>query len=255
MFAPTSSVPSELHSRQPLAFTWGCCIYDVFFGERDSVLESFFSFFIVYSLATIVSPTIQESYNRRMNDPESGSSQSPTPHHEPILFAAESPTTDSAVKGSERNWIPWIVALIVICGGLGLAFWLGRAPANSNGSGVDPYAKNVVLGNVQVSQASNFAGDQLTYVDGTIENRGTRTITAMTLQAAFPNETGDAPQILQAPLSLVRSRDPYVDTQPIGAAPLAPGKSQDFRLVFDNVTPMWNQQAPSLQIADVSTRP
>jgi hypothetical protein len=151
--------------------------------------------------------------------------------------------------------MPWIVALVVICFGLGLAFWLGRPPANSSGNRVDPYAKYVVLGNVQVSQASNFAGDQLTYVDGTIENRGNRTITSLTLQAAFPNETGDAPQTLQAPVSLVRSRDPYVDTQPISSAPLAAGKSQDFRLVFDNVSPMWNQQPPPLRIIDIGTRP
>jgi hypothetical protein len=190
-----------------------------------------------------------------MNDPESGSSQSPAPHREPILFAAENPSTNSAAEGVERNWMPWIVALVVICCGLGLAFWLGRPAANSNGNAVDPYAKFVVLGNVQVSQASNFAGDQLTYVDGTIENRGNRTITSMTMQAAFPNETGDAPQILQAPLSLVRSRDPYVDTQPISAAPLPPGKTQDFRLVFDDVTPMWNQSPPALRIMDIGTRP
>ena len=190
-----------------------------------------------------------------MNDPESGPSQNPTPPREPILFAAETPSANSAARGGERNWTPWIVALVVICGGLGLVFWLGRPAGNSKGSGVDPYAKYVVLGNVQVSQASNFAGDQLTYVDGTIENRGNRTITSMTLQAAFPNETGDAPQILQAPLSLIRSRDPYVDTQPISLAPLPPGKSQDFRLVFDNVSPMWNQQPPSLRIVNLGSRP
>jgi hypothetical protein len=61
--------------------------------------------------------------------------------------------------------------------------------------------------------------------------------------------------MLQAPVSLVRSRDPYVDTQTISAAPLPPGKSQDFRLVFDNVSPMWNQAPPQLRIADVGTRP
>ncbi|MGB6109575.1 MAG: DUF2393 family protein [Acidobacteriaceae bacterium] len=190
-----------------------------------------------------------------MNDPASGSSPTPNPHREPVLFAPENPSVNSAVEVADRNWMPWMIALVVICCGLGLAFWLGRPAANSNGNPVDPYAKFVTLGNVQVSQASNFAGDQLTYVDGTIENRGNRTITSMTLQAAFPNETGDAPQILQAPLGLIRSRDPYVDTQPISAAPLSPGKSQDFRLVFDNVSPMWNQQAPPLRIVDLSTRP
>ncbi|MES2220670.1 MAG: DUF2393 family protein [Acidobacteriota bacterium] len=189
-----------------------------------------------------------------MNDPGPGSAPTPTPPREPILFVTETPSANSAVGGVERNWVPWIVALVVICFGLGLAYWLGRPTSNSNGNGVDPYAKNVVLNHVQVSQASNFAGDQLTYVDGTILNRGNRTITSMTLQAAFPNETGDAPQILQAPLGLVRSREPYLDTQPISAAPLPPGKSQDFRLVFDNVSPMWNQAPPALQIVDIATR-
>jgi hypothetical protein len=189
-----------------------------------------------------------------MKDPESGPPQTPTPHREPVLFATENTSDSRAPDKQDRNWMPWIVALAVICFGIGIVYWLGRPAANS-GSGVDAYAKNVVLGNVQVSQASNFAGDQLTYVDGTIENRGNRTITSMTLQASFPNETGDAPQILQAPLSLIRSRDPYVDTQPISAAPLAAGQSKDFRLVFDNVSPMWNQQSPSLQIVDITTRP
>ena len=226
----------------------------MYFGERDSVLESFFCFFIVHSHPVVISGARPASYNRRMNDPESHPSPNSTPQREPILFAEESSSINSAEKGAERNWIPWIIALVLICCGLGLAFWLGRPAANAGGS-VDPYAKNVILSQVQISQASNFAGDQLTYVDGKIENRGDRTLTSMTLQAAFPNETGDAPQILQAPLSLVRSRDPYVDTQPISAAPLPPGKSQDFRLVFDNVSPMWNQAPPKLQIVDLSTRP
>lgn len=189
-----------------------------------------------------------------MNDSGPDPVRTPAPHGEPIVFAAGPSSANGAAQG-ERNWVPWIVALVVICFGLGLAFWLGRPASNSSGSGVDPYAKSVVLGNVQVSQASNFAGDELTYVDGTVENRGNRTITSMTLQAAFPNATGDAPQILQAPVSVVRSRDPYVDTQPISVAPLPPGKTQDFRLVFDNVSPMWNQQPPSLRIVDVATRP
>jgi hypothetical protein len=227
----------------------------VCFGERDSDLELFFPFFILAPLTGIVSDILPASYNRRMNDPGPGFSPTPTPPREPILFAAETPSANRAAEGAERNWVPWIVAVVVICCGLGLAFWLGRPAANSNGNGGDPYAKNVTLGNVQVSQASNFAGDQLTYVDGAIQNRGNRTITAMTLQAAFPNETGDAPQILQAPLSLVRSRDPYVDTQSISTAPLPPGKTQDFRLVFDNVSPMWNQAPPSLRIVAIATRP
>jgi hypothetical protein len=194
-------------------------------------------------------------YNLPMNDPGPETSQSPNPRREPVLFAEASSLPNSAPEKSDRNWLPWIVALVVICGALGLAYWFGRPPANTAGSGVDPYAKYLVLGNIQVSQANNFAGDQLTYIDGTIENRGQRTVTSVILQTLFANASGDAPQMLQAPVSLVRSRDPYVDTVPIGAAPLAPGKSQDFRLVFDDVSPMWNQQPPQLRVLHVATRP
>jgi hypothetical protein len=217
------------------------------------------SIFLLFYLAPRlqrISMTSEASYNRPMNDPGSTPSHDPNPLHEPVLFAINDTSSAYGVaEVPERNWLPWIVAVVAIGGALGLAFWFGRPPASSTGTGVDPYAKYVVLSNVQVSQASNFAGDQLTYVDGTIENRGPRTITSVTLQTLFANDSGDAPQILQAPVSLIRSRDPYVDTEPIGTAPLIPGKSQDFRLVFDNVSPMWNQQPPQLLVLHVGTRP
>lgn len=190
-----------------------------------------------------------------MNRSGSGSSQHPS-SRQPILFPADSGRSpDAAPEKAEHNWLPWIIATAVICVGLAALFWLGRPPASSVGAGVDPYAKNVALTNVEISQASNFAGDQLTYVDGTIENRGNRTITSVTLQALFANDSGEAPQTLLAPVSLIRSRDPYVDTELLSAAPLPAGKSQDFRLVFDSVSPMWNQQIPKLTVLHVTTRP
>lgn len=243
-------------TRKVTSSTQHRCSYDVYFGQGDSVLEAFFFFPFFRPVCGPISIAIRASYNRPMSDPGSESSENPNPRREPVLFAAEDTSSAHSAAGkTERNWMPWIVASVVICGALGLAYWFGRPPASSTGTGVDPYAKYLVLGNVQVSQASNFAGDQLTYVDGTIENRGPRTVTAVTLQTVFANDSGEAPQVLQAPVSLIRSRDPYVDTEPISAAPLVPGKSQDFRLVFDNVSPMWNQRPPQLHVLHVETRP
>ena len=34
-------------------------------------------------------------------------------------------------------------------------------------------------------------------------------------------------------LMLIRTRDPYIDVEPVSAAPLKPGDGQDFRLIFD----------------------
>ena len=136
-------------------------------------------------------------------------------------------------------------------------FWLGRPTANSNGDRVDPYAKYVTLGNVQVSQASNFAGDQLTYVDGTIQQ-------SRQSRHRLDDDPGGIPQchrrrplkVLQAPLSLrPLPATPYVDTQPVSAVPFVAGKTQDFRLVFDNVSPYVESATSLLRIVDVGNPP
>lgn len=191
-----------------------------------------------------------------MNDPGLGASKTPASHRAPTLFIAEgSPSANFLVEKPVRNWVPWIVAACAIGLLLALILWFGRTPAPPPNAGIDPYAKYLVFRNVEVSQANNFAGDQLTYVDGTLENHGNRTVTSVTVQAAFANISGEAPQMEQVPVSIIRSREPYVDTIPISAAPLAPGKSQDFRLIFDNISPMWNQQAPQLTVLHAGTRP
>ena len=42
------------------------------------------------------------------------------------------------------------------------------------------------------------------------------------------------------PLKLIRTREPYIDLEPVSAAPLKPGDVEDFRLIFDAVSPDWN---------------
>ena len=74
--------------------------YDVCFGERDSGLQSFFCIFHCrFPFQEDCLPTLHARYNRPMNDPASGSSPTPTPHREPILFAAETPSANSAAEG------------------------------------------------------------------------------------------------------------------------------------------------------------
>jgi len=47
-------------------------------------------------------------------------------------------------------------------------------------------------------------------------------------------------------------REPYVDTQPVGADPVKPGEQRDFRLVLDQVAKDWNGQYPEVRIIQVS---
>jgi hypothetical protein len=119
---------------------------------------------------------------------------------------------------------------------------------------VDAYADNLQVSGVEMSEAGSLAGGKSTYIDGHIANKGDKTVTGVTVQVVFANDTGMSPQIETVPLNLIRTREPYVDTQPMSAAPLAPGGEADFRLIFEDIQPSWNQQTPVMRAVKVSTR-
>jgi hypothetical protein len=99
-----------------------------------------------------------------------------------------------------------------------------------------------------------MSGGKQTYLEGHIANHGSRTVTGVTVQVVFHNDVSMPPQIETGPLSLIYMRQPYIDSHPISAAPLAPGAEGDFRLIFDDISDNWNQQMPQIRITAVETR-
>jgi hypothetical protein len=140
-----------------------------------------------------------------------------------------------------------VVVVIVIVGLL----VMGRHGSGTGGGAA--YATNLELTNLQPSQSESLSGGRSTYLDGHIMNHGSQTVTAVTVQAVFGVDGGTA-QTLTAPVSVIRTRQPYVDTQPLSAAPLAPGAGADFRLIFEGVGDGWDQKTPTVKILDVSTK-
>jgi len=112
----------------------------------------------------------------------------------------------------------------------------------------DPYAASLAISGIQMSTASNFAGSQLTYVDGRIRNIGARTLMGATVQVIFSNDMNYPPQVETTPLVFIRTHDPYVDTEPVSAAPLKPGDEQEFRLIFERIATDWNGQYPEVRV-------
>ncbi len=139
-----------------------------------------------------------------------------------------------------------VVVIIVV-----LLVAVGRHRSATAGGAA--YAANLELTNLQPSQSESLSGGRSTYVDGQIVNHGNQTVTGATVQATFAADGGQ-PQVLSAPVSIIRTRQPYVDTEPLSAAPLAPGAQADFRLIFEGVSDNWNQQTPALKVVQVSTR-
>ena len=116
------------------------------------------------------------------------------------------------------------------------------------------YAPNLVLSNLQMSESTSMSGGKQTYIEGHIANHGRSTVTAITAQAVFANDAAMPPQIETVPLNLIYMREPYVDTRPVSASPLAPGAESDFRLIFDDVSDNWNQQLPRIDLTRVTAR-
>ncbi len=149
--------------------------------------------------------------------------------------------------------LPWILAGGVVVILLAVLIYLGRhsAQPTPRGNGLappDPYAVSLPITDLKMSEASNFAGGKVTYLDGQIANRGQKTITGVTVQVAFKNALGELAQKETVPLALIRTHDPYVDTQSVNAAPIKPGEQREFRLIFDHVIPDWNQEFPEVRV-------
>jgi hypothetical protein len=110
------------------------------------------------------------------------------------------------------------------------------------------------MSQLAMSESTSLSGGKSTFVDGHIRNAGNQTVSGITVQVIFRNDEAMPPQIETLPLSLVRTREPYVDTQPVSAAPLKPGDERDFRLIFESIPANWNTQMPEIRIIQVETK-
>ena len=145
--------------------------------------------------------------------------------------AADSgPELIAPTTARERNWLPLAIAagaVLVIAVVVIVFMEHGKSAATVApvSAAADPYAASLPLSALQMSESGNLAGGKVTYLDGHIANKGTRTVTGMSVQVLFRNSAQEVAQNETQPLKLIRTRDPYVDVEPLSAAPLRPAKS------------------------------
>jgi hypothetical protein len=151
-----------------------------------------------------------------------------------------------------------IAAGVVLIAAAIVVFMLerGKGPATVTpvSANLDAYAASLPITNVAMSESGNLAGGKVTYIDGHIANSGGKTVTAVSVQVLFRNAANEVAQNETQALKLIRTRDPYVDLEPVSAAPLKPGEGQDFRMIFDSVTPDWNGVYPEIRIVHVDAK-
>ncbi len=119
---------------------------------------------------------------------------------------------------------------------------------------LDPYAGSLALSQLAMSESTSLSGGKSTFLDGHITNKGQGTVTGVTVQVFFKNDEGMPPHLETLPIAVIRTREPYVDTQPIAANPLKGGDEREFRLIFESIPDNWNTQLPEVHVVHVATR-
>jgi hypothetical protein len=156
----------------------------------------------------------------------------------PVLPGPVSPNPAAPIFTSEppgRGSLPigaWGAAALVVVVVVGALVFAGRkkpAPAPSTLQPADAYAASLPLSQLAMSESTSLSGGKLTYLDGHVVNSGNRTVAGVTVQVVFQNDEQLAPQIETLPLTLIRMKDPYIDTEPVSANPIKPGDDRDPR--------------------------
>jgi hypothetical protein len=164
-----------------------------------------------------------------------------------------------ASKPPEGGGVPvmaWGVAGLAVLVVVVILVVMGRhkAAAPTTLQPLAAYAANLPLSQLAMSESTSLSGGKSTFIDGHIRNAGNQTVSGITVQVIFRNDEAMPPQIETLPLSLIRTREPYIDTQPVSAAPLKPGDERDFRLIFESIPPNWNTQMPEIRLIKVDTK-
>lgn len=176
-----------------------------------------------------------------------------------VSIDAQGPNLMRSEAPRERNWLPLAIAAVVVIVVAGFAiFFLQHGkkgpvvtPVTAS---LDGYAASLPISRLAMSESANLAGGKQTYIDGHIANTGGRTISAVTVQILFRNVAHEVVQNDTQSLKLIRTRDPYVDVEPVAAAPLKPGDDKEFRLTFDGISQDWDGAFPELRIVRVESK-
>jgi Protein of unknown function (DUF2393) len=154
---------------------------------------------------------------------------------------------------SESNWRPVAAGVAAVIVVMGLIAWFMRSHPKT-AAGPPPYAANIKFSDLKMSQAQNFVGATVTYIEGTVTNSGDKTVTHVIVHVIFQDSMGEVAQLEDVPLHVQQTTGPYVDAVDLAASPLAPGQSKPFRLTFEHVSANWNQAYPELQVTGVTAK-
>jgi len=153
----------------------------------------------------------------------------------------------------DSNLRPILVGVVLVVVVVGVIVLLSRGTPKGPAA-PPPYASNLKFSDLKMSQAENFVGAKVTYIDGTVTNTGDKTVVRAMVHVTFKNSMDQIAQVEDMPLRVLQTGGPYLDAVDLSTSPLGPGQSKTFRLTFEHITADWNQAYPELQVTDVTLK-
>jgi hypothetical protein len=157
------------------------------------------------------------------------------------------------VEERETNWQAIGIAIGTVVVIVGVLFLVSRSEQKAP-SGPPPYAANIRFSGLKMSAAENFVGATVSYIDGTVTNAGSQTVTHAAVEVTFRDSLGQLAQRETVALRVLRTTGPYPEAVDLGLSPLGPGQSKPFRLTFESISEQWNHEYPELKVTDVAVK-
>jgi len=95
------------------------------------------------------------------------------------------------------------------------------------------YLPSIEIGGLHMSAANNFLGDTVTYLDGTVTNKGSRAVRDLEVELNFVDTLDQV--VLRETAHPLAGR----------GKPLQPGETYPFRVTFEHMPVDWNQAPPN----------
>lgn len=165
-----------------------------------------------------------------------------------ITFKTEPP------KDTQMPWPMIVIGFVFMAVVVSLFVLLSHKSPKLSTNTPSAYASHIQLQDVKASQAENFVGGTVTYIEGQMVNSGDKTVTHATVSAVFKDTMGQVVQQEELPLQALDRNGPYPQAIDLQLSPMKPQQQREFRLTLSRVSSEWNQQAPEIKVMSVETQ-
>jgi hypothetical protein len=155
----------------------------------------------------------------------------------------------------ERNWTPFIIGLVAVLVVVGIIAVVTRSK-NQSTTEVNPYADKLKISDARVSQAENYVGGTVTYLDATVTNTGDKQLAGADMYLVFKNTMDQIVQKETLPVHVIVPNPlaGYPDLLDLSRSPIGPGQSKVVRMTLEHISADWNQAAPEMQLVNLKLK-